>query len=67
MGYQRNAYYWCLTNRIFKGKQYTILRHVNRLKMSHVDSEIVSRVLADIESAYGKISKPTTTRGKFRK
>ena len=35
--------------------------------MSHVDPDIVSSVLADIEAEYGKIAKTTITRGKIHK
>ena len=35
--------------------------------MSHVDSYIVSSVLADIDSEYGKITKMTITRGKIHR
>ena len=67
MGYQRNKYYWCVMYKIFKGKQFTILWHVDDLNMSHVDSHIVSSVLVDINTVYGNIKKMTTTRGKIHK
>ena len=35
--------------------------------MSHVDSYIVSSVLADIDAEYGKIYKMTITRGNIHK
>ena len=35
--------------------------------MSHIDSNIVSSVLTDIEIEYGNIAKMTTTRGKIHK
>ena len=46
-----------------KVKQCTILWHENDLRMSHVDSYIVSSVLADIDSEYGKITKNDHHRG----
>ena len=48
-------------------KQCTILWHVESLQMSHVDPDIVSSVLADIDAEYGKIAKMTITRGKIHK
>ena len=35
--------------------------------MSHVDSDIVSSITADIDTEYGKITKMTITRGKIHK
>ena len=35
--------------------------------MSHVNSGIISSVLAEIDSEYGNISKITITRGKIQK
>ena len=43
--------------KIVKGKQCTILWHVDDLNMLHVDSEIVSSVLSDIDAEYGDIEK----------
>ena len=60
MGYQRNEYYWCAIKRTVKGKQGTILCHANNIKMSHVDSNIVWIILADIDAEYGNISKLTS-------
>ena len=48
-------------------KQCTIPWHVNDLNMSHVDSEIVSSLLSDIGSEYGKFSNMTTTRVKMHR
>ena len=43
--------------KIVKVKQCTILCHVDDLNMSHIDYEIVSSVISDIDAEYGKISK----------
>ena len=59
MGYQRNEYDWCVMNKIIDNKQCNILWHVDDLKTSPVDPDIVSRVLADIDAEYGKIEKTT--------
>ena len=67
MGYQRNEYDWCVTNKIIDNKQCTILWNVGDLKTSHVDPAVVSRVLADIDAEYGKIAKTTIMRGKVHK
>ena len=67
MGYHRNEYDWYVMNKIVTGKQCTIIWHVNDLKMSHVDSDIVSSVLADIDTEYINIEKITITWGKIHK
>ena len=54
-------------NNIVNGKKCTIIWNVDDLKMSHVDSDTVSSVLADIDAKYGKIAKMTRTRGKIQK
>ena len=67
MGYQRNKYNWCVVNNIFKVRQCTILWHADNLKMLHVNSDVVSHVLADIDSEYGNILKMTIKHGKIHK
>ena len=67
MGYQRNEYYWCVMNKIIDNKKCTILWHVDDLKTSHVDPAVVSSILADIDTEYGKIAKMTITRSKVHK
>ena len=48
-------------------KKCTILFHGNDLKTSHVESAVVSRVIADIDTEYGNIAKINITRGKVHK
>ena len=54
-------------NKNINDKKCTILWHVEYLKMSHVDPDIVSSVLAYIDVEYENISKMTITRGKIHK
>ena len=51
----------------FKVKKCNILWHVDDLKMSHVDSDIVRSVLSDIDAEYRRIAKMTITRGNIHK
>ena len=44
-------------NNIIKVKHCPILWCVNDLKMLHVDSDVVSRILAEIDAEYGNIEK----------
>ena len=53
--------------KIVNGKQFTIIWHVDDLKMSHIDSNIVSDVISGIDAEYGKIAKIAITRGKIHK
>ena len=57
MGYHRNKYYWFVMNNLFKGKKFTIIWHDDDLKMSHVDFDTVSSILADIDAEYRKLQK----------
>ena len=54
-------------NKHINGKQWTILFHVDNLDILHVDSNIVSGVLSDIDTEYGNIAKMTITWGKIHK
>ena len=67
MGYQRNEYDLCFIKKIVDNKKCTILWRADDLKTSYVYPAVVSSVLADIDTEYGKISKMTITRGKVHK
>ena len=67
MFYHKNEYNLCVMKKIVKGKQCTILSHVDDIKMLHVDSDIVSIVLSDIDIKYGNIVKMIITQGKIHK
>ena len=54
-------------NKIVKGKQCTIIWHIEDPKMLHADPNIASSVISDIETEYGNISKMNITRGKIHK
>ena len=54
-------------NKIINDEQCTIIWHVDNLKMSHVDPDIVSRVLSVIHAEYGNIVKMIIMRGKIHK
>jgi hypothetical protein len=44
-GFEANPYDSCVMNRMVDGKQWTVLWHVDDLKISHVDSAVNERVL----------------------
>jgi hypothetical protein len=61
MGFVINPYEPCMANCVIKGKQCTINWYVDNNKISHVDPEVVSMVIAKIETVFDKM---TVTRGK---
>ena len=63
-GFIINPYDWCVANKMINGKQCTIVWHVDDLKISHVDSAVVSDVLELLNSEFGKEAPLTVTRGK---
>ena len=64
MGFEVNPYDWCCMNKTINGKQCTILWHVDDLKISHMERDVVTSILNEINDWYGEISPLTITRGK---
>ena len=60
-GFEQNPYNWCVVNKMVNGKQCTIVWHVDDLKVSHVDPEVVGDVLDQINQEYGKEAPITIT------
>jgi hypothetical protein len=63
-GFIINPYDWCVGNKMVNGKQCTVLWHVDDLKISHEDPNVVTSLIADLEEAFGKEAPLTVTRGK---
>jgi hypothetical protein len=63
MGFAVNPYDWCTMNKLVNGKQCTILWHVDDIKVSHVDPQVVTDILKEINDWYGEIAPLTETRG----
>ena len=53
-GFTVNPYDWCVANKIVRGSQLTITWHVDDLKISHVDREVLEDLLKQLDGAYGK-------------
>ena len=53
-GFKINPYDWCVANKTFDGKQCTILWHVDDLKISHMDLDVVMGIINDFEQEFGK-------------
>jgi hypothetical protein len=63
-GYEINPYDWCVANKMIDGKQCTVVWHVDDLKISHVDPEVVDSLVSLLDGEYGKINPLVTTHGK---
>jgi Reverse transcriptase (RNA-dependent DNA polymerase) len=63
-GFVVNPNNQCVANKIVNGKQCTILWHVDDLKISHHDPEVVSSIIAQLETEFGKEAPLSITRGK---
>ena len=63
-GFEINPYDWCVANKMVDGKQCTILWHVDDLKISHVDSDVVTKIISTINQEFGKEAPITVKRGK---
>ena len=53
-GFHINQYDWCVVNKTVRGKQLTIVWHVDDLKISHMDKEVVSAMIDALNEKYGK-------------
>jgi len=64
-GFSINPYDTCVANKIIDGHQCTIVWHVDDLKISHVESSVVSDVISQLETVFGREAPLTITRGKY--
>jgi len=60
MGFTINPYDTCVANKTIEGKQFTVCWYVDDLKLSHVSSTVVSKMISMIEAKFGQM---TVTRG----
>jgi hypothetical protein len=61
MGFELNPYDTCVANKMIGGKQCTIAWYVDDNNISHMETTVVTEVIAKIEGRFGKM---TVTRGK---
>ena len=69
-GFKINPYDWCVANKTVNGKQLTVVWHVDDMKISHVEEEVVTALINKLNDRYGKTpsgkEKPLTVkRGKI--
>jgi hypothetical protein len=53
-----------VANKVVNSEQCTILWHVDNLKISHVDPQVVTDVISQLNGEFGKEAPLTITRGK---
>ena len=56
IGFELNPYDPCVTKKKINGKQCTIAWYVDDTKISHVDPEVVTSVIEQIEERFGKMT-----------
>ena len=66
LGFEVNHHDPCAANKIVNGKQFTVLWHVDDLKLSHVDPKIVDDFIewAKMKCEDAEITKMKPSRGK---
>ena len=63
-GFEGNPYDACVMNKIINGHQCTVrLWHVDDVKISHVDPEVVTEIIDLLEGEFGNEAPLTKTRG----
>ena len=63
-GFTVNPYDWCVANKMVRGSQLTIMWHVDDLKISHADKEVLEDLLKQLNEAFGQDGPLTIHRGK---
>ena len=63
-GFTANPYDPCVVNKIINGKQCTVAWHVDDLKMSHVEQQVLEELLNALNAKFGKEKPLAITCGK---
>jgi hypothetical protein len=63
MGFEVNPYDMCVANKTINGKQCTIVWHVDDLKVSHMESEVLEKMVDQLNKKFGTINPLVVTRG----
>lgn len=53
MKFKLNPYDGCVANKMINGDQCTIMWHVDDLKISHKDPNVVTNIINELEEEYG--------------
>ena len=65
MGFNINLYDPCIANKMVGGKQLTVCWHIDDLKISHMNKQVVTKLIQQLNRLYGKEDKLTVSQGKF--
>jgi hypothetical protein len=63
-GFTMNPYEPCVWNKTINGKQFTIVSHVDDIKLSHIDPLIVTMIIKMLMKEYGKLDQLSINWGK---
>jgi len=63
-GFEMNPYDPCVANKMINGKQCTVIWHVDDLKISHIDPDVVTDMMEKLNAEFGKEAPITQNRGK---
>jgi len=63
LGFTANPYDPCVVNKIINGKQCTALWHVDDIKMSHVEQDVLESIITKLSDRYGQDAPLTVQRG----
>eukprot|EP00934_Nitzschia_sp_Nitz4_P008987 Nitzschia sp. Nitz4//scaffold353_size16344//11151//16190//NITZ4_008865-RA/size16344-processed-gene-0.13-mRNA-1//1//CDS//3329548925//8977//frame0 len=63
-GFEPNPYDPCVANKLVNGKQLTVAWHVDDLKISHQDVEVVDAFIEDMRATFGTETPLSESRGK---
>ena len=59
-GFKLNDYDQCVANNTINGKQFTIIWHLDNLKISHIDKKVIEDMIKQLNEKLGKESPLTT-------
>ena len=65
IGFKINPYDPCVANQMVRGKQHTVVFHVDDLKCSHVDKKVNTEFLKWLNKLYGEYGEVKATCGKI--
>ena len=54
LGFELSSYNTCVANKIINGKQCTIVWHVDNLNISHVNPEVVTQIISELENRFAQ-------------
>ena len=62
-GFTLNPYEQCVANKVVNGKQCTIVWHINDMKLSHVEEEVVNDMIEGLNMEFVRREPMTVSEG----